>query len=204
MLSPLRLGNFVRHDVRVSGLAHRLRPVAEDDAEFIVALRNNERLNRYLHTGAHTVEEQLVWLDAYFLRPGDWYFIIERMTDGVAEGVAAIYGLDDLQSSAEWGRWIVRPPSLAAVESAWLIYRTAFEVLRLTGVYCRTAAANAQVVAFHDACCLSERRELPKHFEFDGNSMNAVEHCLALSDWPRVSGRLQVLASSIARRVQRA
>ena len=39
----------MRHDVELDGVAFRLRPITSDDAAFIVALRNDARLSRFLH-----------------------------------------------------------------------------------------------------------------------------------------------------------
>src|ERR1039457_4516855 len=47
------------------------------------------------------------------------------------------------------GRWILRRGSLAAAESALLVYTIAFEDLALDRVYCRTVSANRAVVSFH-------------------------------------------------------
>lgn len=191
------------HELGLDGLAYRLRPVRAGDAAFIVELRNDARLSHYLHPGARTVDEQLAWLNDYFHRPGDWYFVIERQAGASAEGLVAIYDFDRERNAAEWGRWIIRPPSLAAVESAWLIYRMAFERLGLERIYCRTVAANRQVVAFHDACELGARRQLSGHFDLAGTAVDAIEHTLLVDDWPRVASRLRRLAEGTARRVGR-
>jgi hypothetical protein len=102
----------------------------------------------------------------------------------------------------EWGRWIVKPGSLAAVESAWLIYRCAFEQLKLLRVYCRTAAENKKVVSFHDSCGITDRRILAGHFELNGRRMDAIEHQLASQTWSEIGPRLEKMAQLIARRLQ--
>lgn len=193
----------MEHELGLDGLAYRLRPVRVEDAAFIVELRNDVRLSRFLHAGAHTVDEQLAWLKDYFRRPGDWYFVVERQFGSRPEGLVAIYSFDPERNAAEWGRWIIRPPSLAAVESAWLVYRMAFERLALDRIYCRTVAANDQVVAFHDACELGERLQLPGYFELAGVAVDAIEHTLMAGDWPHVSSRMRSLAEATARRVGR-
>ena len=193
----------MRHDLKLEGLAFRLRPVTEADAPLILKLRGNPELNRFLHATSSRIEDQLHWLARYYERSGDYYFVVERAGGGAAEGVISLYDLDALKKGAEWGRWILKPGSLAAVESAWLIYRCAFEMLDLDYVYCRTLADNAPVVAFHDSCGITARKLLPGHFELDGRSMDAVEHRVNRQDWPLIAPRLEKLAHMTARRLLR-
>ncbi|WP_323018063.1 hypothetical protein [Castellaniella sp.] len=47
---------------------------------------------------------QLEWLAAYYEQSGDYYFVVERGVDGRAEGIVALYDLDDMNLVAEWGR----------------------------------------------------------------------------------------------------
>ncbi len=180
----------MRHDVELDGVAFRLRPITSDDAAFIVALRGDARLSRFLHRSAPDVGAQQRWLQAYFDRPGDYYFIIERRADGSAEGAVGIYDLDEAARRAEWGRWVLRPGSLAAAESAWLVYRVAFDLLGLALVYCRTVAANQRVVSFHAACGLTTHATLPGHAVLDGVPHDVVEHHLTRAAWPAVAPRL--------------
>jgi RimJ/RimL family protein N-acetyltransferase len=182
---------MMRHDVGIDGVAFRLRPITTGDAAFIVALRNDARLSRFLHRSAPDVAAQRRWFDAYFERPGDYYFIVERRADGSAEGAIGIYDLDAAARRAEWGRWVLRAGSLAAAESAWLVYRAAFDVLDLDLVYCRTATANQRVVSFHNTCGLTTYAMLPGHAVLDGGvPHDVVEHHLTRDGWPTVAPRL--------------
>ncbi|MDS1141167.1 GNAT family N-acetyltransferase [Pusillimonas sp. SM2304] len=173
----------MRHNILVEGLGFRLRPVADTDAPLLLALRSDPVLNRYLHSTPPTLASQLDWLAAYYERPGDYYFVVERRSDDAAEGVLSLYDMDVSQTVAEWGRWILRRHSLAAVESAELVYRCAFEQLSLKEVYCRTVASNTQVVAFHDSCRCASRRVLPDHFMLGNEAFDAVEHRVDRDNW---------------------
>ncbi|MCX7672530.1 MAG: GNAT family N-acetyltransferase [Thiobacillaceae bacterium] len=190
----------MRHELALAGEGFRLRPVGDEDADLIVQLRNDPQRARYLHPGVRTRAEQLAWLAAYYDRPGDYYFAIERRGLGQTEGFAALYDVDEHMACAEWGRWILRPGSLAAVESAYLIYRIAFDHLGLRRVYCRTVAENAAVVAFHDRMGL-DRRVLPAWFDFEGRRMDAVEHTLEAAQWLRLAPMLQAQCARIARKL---
>ena len=106
----------MRHDLRIVGHRYMLRPVDLGDADFITELRSNPKLNAYIHSTSSRVEDQIAWIERYFERPGDWYFTIVDRASNQREGTVGIYDYDEKAREAEWGRWIVRPGSLAAVE----------------------------------------------------------------------------------------
>ena len=185
----------MRHELQIAGRAYRLRPVAESDARYIVDLRS--RGGTFLNTGAVTVAQQLHWLDRYFERNGDYFFVIETVDGRTREGLVSLYDVRPLERSAEWGRWVLEPRSSAAVESALLVYRCAFEQLSLAQVRCRTLADNAKVVAFHESCGLT-RVPSTVMIDHNGQSRPGVEHVLGSGEWPRVKERLDRLASRFA------
>jgi len=193
----------MRHNLFIEGYAFRLRPITDNDAAFVVELRNNPELNRYLHAGATREEDQLTWLARYYECKDSYYFIVERLANGMPDGAVGLYDIDDRTGTGEWGRWILRPRSLAAVESAYLIYRVAFEGLGLRSVYCRTVSDNERVVSFHDSCGIRARQVLPRFFELGGCSHDAVEHRVDFADWPTLKIRLEQLAQLTARKVNR-
>ena len=191
----------MRHNLIMEGYAFRLRPITDNDAAMVIELRSNPELNRFLHAISNRIEDQLAWLARYYERKGDYYFVIERRTNGIREGVIALYDIDLATSSGEWGRWILRPGSLAAVESAYLIYRTAFELISLNSVYCRTVADNGKVLSFHDSCGITASQLLPQHFALDGHRHDAIEHRVDFGSWTGIKPRLEKLAQLTARRV---
>jgi len=186
----------LRHNIRIAGHAFRLRPVAESDAAFIVSLRR--RAGSVLNRGALTTGEQLHWLSRYFERNDDFYFVVETIDGANREGVVALYEVQASAGDAQWGRWVLRGGSNAAVESALLVYRCAFMELSLERVWCRTLATNAEVVAFHDSCGLTRAPDAV-WIEHDGEKRAAVEHALKRSDWPHVMRRLDQTAARFAR-----
>lgn len=193
----------MRHDLTVAGPAFRLRPITDADAPLVLELRSDTKRNRYLHPIPPRLDDQLAWFARYYERPGDYYFVVERQDSGAAEGVISLYDVDLKAGCGEWGRWILRPGSLAAVESAWLIYRCAFEQLGLKRVFCRTVADNVSVVSFHDSCGITEKRLLPSHFNLGGKPTDAVEHEVTREAWSAINLRLQKLAELAARKLRR-
>lgn len=188
----------MRHDVSVTGYAYRLRPVVLSDASFITRLRNDGDRKGFLHRGARTVAEQKVWLEDYFNRPGDFYFLIEKKDDASPEGAVGIYGLSDDGKAAEWGRWVLRKGSLAAPESAFLVYNVAFETLDLDQVYCRTILSNSSVISFHDHSGIPRRRLIDNYAVIDGVCFAAVEHVAKRSEWPACGDKLMQTAQRVA------
>lgn len=186
----------MRHSVALRGSRFGLRPVEPDDAAFIVQVRSG---NPYIGKGAESLQAQMTWLERYFDRANDYYFVVHDLSSHERHGIAAIYHVDQAARSAEWGRWVLRPGSIAAVESALLVYRCAFEKLSLESVYCRTVLENAQVASFHDSCGLVRRPEL-LDVELNGMRRRAVEHWLDRTRWPEVEHRLSSIVARLSER----
>lgn len=192
----------MRHDLALRGHAFGLRPVTLEDAALIVTLRAPAGAAGYLNRGAATDAAQRAWLERYFQQPGDYYFVVYALAEDRPEGLAGIYAIDPERACGEWGRWVLRPGSRAAVESALLVYRCAFECLGLGRVIAHTLAGNAQVVSFHDSCGLA-RAEAPIMITVDGQPRAAIEHVLTRERWPAVEARLERLARRDAARTGR-
>jgi RimJ/RimL family protein N-acetyltransferase len=188
----------LQHDLKLTGYRFALRPVRMDDSLFIATLRNDRLRAGFLNRGAESAAAQQEWLQGYFERAGDYYFVIEQRVGHGMDGLLAIYNLNADRREAEWGRWVVRDGSFAAVESAWLLYRMAFETLRLESVYCRTIEANGQVVSFHDHCGLL-RSPAAVDLVVDGETRSGIEHRLTRRQYPETARRLQMLAARAAR-----
>jgi RimJ/RimL family protein N-acetyltransferase len=195
----------MHHNYFLSGAAFGLRPVNNEDAGFIRDLRCDPSLSTFLHATSNSVKDQLDWLSNYYLRPNDYYFIVERLDSCTPEGLISLYEIDlNNPKQGEWGRWILKPGSLAAVESAALIYKFGFEILDLDSVYCRTVAINERVVSFHDSCGILDRRILKNYFQFNFESVeDAVEHRVSKEAWPEIFSHLLRLSEITALRLKR-
>jgi RimJ/RimL family protein N-acetyltransferase len=183
----------------VKGIGFELTPVMIEDAEFIYQLRSNPVRARFLNRGATTINEQKAWILKYLAREGDFYFIIHDSITLEPQGTIGIYDIDLALRRAEWGRWLLIENSLAAVESCRLIYRFAFECLKLHELYCRTIKDNKAVVSFHDSCGVQNRSVLPNHFELDSKQYDAVEHIIGRDEWPLLDCKLTRLSKGICR-----
>ena len=167
----------------------------------MIELRSDPKLNRFLHKISGSFDDQLKWLLIYFTKKNDFYFVIESQKHKTPEGLISIYNIDEMRKEAEWGRWIVKRSSLASLESAFLIYKCAFEVLNLESIYCLTVKDNERVVSFHDSCIQAKRDIKPNYFEIDNKQYDAIKHTMLKNDWPIISKKLEVLSSQIASRI---
>jgi RimJ/RimL family protein N-acetyltransferase len=157
-------------------------------------------LNRYLHEISPCVEDQVAWLERYFQRPEDYYFIVEDTDSGEPQGAIGIYEVAKDASGAEWGRWILKRGSMAALESAWLIYEAGFSRLQLASLSCRTLVDNPGIVSFHDSFGASRVAVLEGHFLVRGDPRSAIEHRVSAAEWPALRARHFSTVSRLARR----
>lgn len=192
----------MRHDLVLDGRIFRLRPVTLADAAFIVGLRSaqSDRL-KYVHKVEKNPASQEAWIKSYLDRQGDYYWIVERRANGSPEGMISLYGFNENLKTAEWGRWVLREGSLAAVESAMLVYSAAFDEFNLLSAYCLTVAANAAVVSFHDSSGATREEVLENHFTLQGQRFDAVRHRVTLQIYPQVKERLDRLSALIASKI---
>lgn len=186
----------MRHKIQLQGVGYALRPVGVADATFILTLRGDPHRNQFINETPPATADQEDWIRRYENRPGDWYFIITR--DGQPTGTVGIYDHDENAGTAEWGRWILLPGSLGAIESALLVYRVAFEMLDLQAVYCRTVAENESVLSFHDSTGALRVGVLPGHVTIRGKRLDMVEHRVDRPLWARMQPRLEALAARLA------
>ena len=178
----------MQHDLKISGQMFRLEPATLQHAQFIFNLRRDPALNGFIHGTPDDYQLHLAWMHRYFERRDDFYFVVASERDGTLQGTCAIYNQDRTASRAEWGRWLISPDSLAAVESAFLLYSLAFETLELREIVCRTLESNKKVLSFHTACGL--RINKVEH--------NAVEHILDLEGWMQLKPILMIKCKRVA------
>lgn len=186
-------------DVVQEGVAFRLRPVTVDDAEFIVTLRKDNERTRFLHTISPSVADQRRWIESYLTRDDDYYFIIERRESNEPVGTLGLYNVDNRKTrSAEWGRWILLPSSMGAVESAFLLYQLAFDRLGLESVSCRTAINNTKVISFHEACGLAMQDGPTTYAHLADGRHELVEQVMTRDLWHANRERLQRRVTMLA------
>jgi RimJ/RimL family protein N-acetyltransferase len=189
----------LRHNIVIEGYAFRLRPVTLDDARFILDLRTDPTRNSYIHATPNDTGLQRAWIERYFDREGDYYFVIEALGTNKPEGTIGVYDIDSARQCGEWGRWIVGAQSAAGLESALLIHEAAFTNLGLEMVYARTAVVNTKVITFHDSLGLERHAVLPGFLNLQENQVDAIEHRISKEGWLKIKPGLE---SKVARMSQ--
>ena len=87
-----------------------VRLVREEDAEFIVKLRTNERNARFIHVTNSNIAIQQEWIRDYKIRENkgeDYYFIFYSLNRPV--GLIRIYDIDYIEAHATAGSWVCEP-----------------------------------------------------------------------------------------------
>lgn len=132
----------------IIGKRINLRDVEVGDAEFILSLRLDPELSRYLSSTVPDIEKQRAWIKEYKKRKNEWYFVIENKQHEPV-GVIRIY--DIRGDSFCWGSWIVIESArhYASFESLVLLYEHAFFVLNFTQTHFDARKNNAKAVNFY-------------------------------------------------------
>jgi RimJ/RimL family protein N-acetyltransferase len=184
----------MRHTIQEEGFGVRLRPVRMEDAAFIVWLRNLEYVQGKVGDSASDIPGQQVWLEAYFRREGDYYFIVETL-GGIPLGTHSLYGLSD--GVAELGRWVIRPGVQAAVPSHMVNFKIAFERLGLKALRNATVSTNRPVISISRKFGFREVGLEPGSRTIGGKPVDMVCFMLTADEWTRTRPRL-VSAASLA------
>jgi RimJ/RimL family protein N-acetyltransferase len=132
----------------ISGKYINLRTAEPSDAEFILSLRLDEKLSRYLKPTDPSVVKQKIWIAEKIKQPNDYHMIIE-LKDGKRLGVVALYDINN--DVFEWGRWLIVPnsPIYVLIESCFLVYDFAFNTLGLNSTKSKVRKSNKSVLKFH-------------------------------------------------------
>ena len=188
----------MRHNIQKEGFGVRLRPVELADAEFIVWLRNLEHAKGRVGDSAATTAAQEAWLESYFQREGDYYFIIETLN---RKPIGA-YGIYDIRDgSAESGRWVIRPEVPAAIPSALVAFEIAFGNLKLDELRVKTVSSNQNVLSLNRKLGFQQTRIEKNSQTIGGKPVDQVHYLLKAADWPPYRAKLEPLAKIAERQV---
>lgn len=114
-----------------------LRLVQEDDAEFILSLRTNNALNKYISATSDNIEDQINWIRDYKTREqsGHEFYYITEDKQGNRYGTIRLYNFDE--HSFEIGSWVflTNSPIGMAVKAQFIGFETGFDYLK--SEFCR-------------------------------------------------------------------
>lgn len=128
----------------IQGKTVILRPVQEEDAEFIIQLRQAEEIRRYLHTLDITVEAEREWIRKHNALEGDYNFIICDKTEKPV-GMISLYNIHD--GEGEPGRLASFGSAPQNIEACLLINDIGFEEFGLNRMVGCVVAQNTKVIS---------------------------------------------------------
>lgn len=130
-----------------------VRLVREEDAEFIVSLRTDKKLARYLHATDDSVEKQVEWIKQYKIRETageDYYFIYDK--DGQTIGVNRIYDINYDQEQVTAGSWICKADGMLSIYTIMILRDIIFDILGAKCDYFDVRKGNKKVQRLHEMC----------------------------------------------------
>lgn len=114
-----------------------LHLVEESDAEFILALRTNPKLNTHISFTSPDISDQIKWIENYKIKEklGLEYYYVAKDPLGNKYGTIRLYNFDE--KSFELGSWVFMPnsPLGIAVKTHLIGLETGFKLL--DAEYCR-------------------------------------------------------------------
>lgn len=129
-----------------------VRYVNEDDAEFIIDLRTDPKLSRYINATKPDIQAQKDWILKYKERESqglDYYFIFEK--NGIKLGLCRIY--DIKQNEFTVGSWLFSPdaPKGAAILADIITREIAYESFPDKKLYFDVRKDNINVLRYQAA-----------------------------------------------------
>lgn len=79
------------------------------DSEFILSLRTNDKLSKFIHSTDNDLKKQIAWMKEYKIREKegiDYYFIYSK--NGIPFGVNRIYDISEDNSIGTGGSWLCK------------------------------------------------------------------------------------------------
>jgi RimJ/RimL family protein N-acetyltransferase len=130
----------------IDGKITTLSPVVEGDAEFILSLRTDPTLSKYLNPTSSDLTLQRQWIKNQQHQNNDYYYVINYKFKKRRVGLIGLY--DGTAWDAQLGRWICLDP-VCALESLLLVYKFAFTLQSRGLVYLRVVKENLPVISLH-------------------------------------------------------
>lgn len=172
----------MRHNIHLEGFNLRLRPVRLEDAAFIVWLRNLDYVKGKVGDSATDLAAQEAWLQEYFERENDYYFIVESLR-GIPLGTHGIYNVNG--TSAERGRHIMRVEAMAGVPSAVLSADWTFGRMGLRELRSWVVATNTEALSIHQKSGFKEVGRSAAAQIINGKPVDKVEFLFTAEEWKK-------------------
>lgn len=175
----------------------KMRLVNENDADFIVSLRSNPQLTKYMVTLSDDIAKQKEWIANYKLleREGkDYYFIFE--IEEKKMGVLRISYIDMNGKTAKAANWIKIPSERSVtVKMFTLWFFVIFDVLKLDSFYSDVHKDNERSLRYfkeYNFSCSNNPNE-NEHFDIVGTRKDYDSGLNKILNRQKVSSNYEVL-----------
>jgi len=141
---------FSIHDRNITGKFVDFREIKLDDAEFVLSLRLDPDLNKYLSETNPDLIKQRKWIEKYLENNSEeWYFIIQNKK---SEPIGTVRIYDIKGDSFCWGSWIIKPSEryYASFEACIMLYEYAFYTLGFERSHWDVRKENQKIINFHE------------------------------------------------------
>ena len=140
----------IQSDFSMDRYGLHVRLVSKDDTDYILSLRTNKKLAKFLHPTENSRLKQLEWLTEYKIREKegrDYYFVYEK--DSKSIGVNRIYNIFEYYGTI--GSWICNPENDVETSMAthFLLLDILFEILDLDLTVFDVRKKNKHVIKLH-------------------------------------------------------
>lgn len=172
--------NRLNSNFEIKKYGIEVRLVNEKDVSFILGLRTDPRLGRFISETSSEVEQQVKWLKDYKLREKDgkeYYFIYSYQ--GEAVGVNRIYNIDFEKKEAVGGSFVFKKGCLIElpVLSTLIQLDIAFNLLGIDRMLGDIRKGNRKVIKFHQILKVHfiSEDELNLYYEYGRNVFNETK-----------------------------
>lgn len=144
-------------------MIYSIRLVDIEDAAFILDLRNNPKLNRFLNPTSSNIEDQINWIKAYKKKESEkkeFYFII--LENGIKRGLYRLYNINNFSFTI--GSWIFDKciNQQLPILTDLIVSDYGFNSLKLPVMLIDIRKENRKVINYHslkDPLCYNEDEE---------------------------------------------
>lgn len=119
------------YEEMIRGVYVNMHSVLPEDAGVTLKMRLDPQKAKYLHPIENDLKKQENWIKNQNMEEGDYYFLAKDK-NGQAIGTFGIYNLD--LNEGESGRLIVYGNPLQSIEINLLLFRFAFEYLKISQI----------------------------------------------------------------------
>lgn len=156
---------------KIIGKLINLKPVRIEDAEFILKLRQNENLNRYISLTFPSLESQKEWIKNYLEREKsnrEFYFIVEDKNCNPC-GTVRIYNIQEKE--AIWGSFMLdsNRPNGASYDVINLSLNFGFNELNLEKILLDVRKDNNKAIYIYEKVGFEKIKEDEINYYYEVN-----------------------------------